>query len=94
MKGHGGTVDYEGHLPTYKHFGFLVTLIPILEALMAGFNVIYFDVDIALVKDPLPHMVTGKCNVCKWFLLGCFFIRSLRDRCDISLNISCFVKCS
>ena len=59
MRGHGGTVDYEGHIPTYKHHGFLVTLIPILEALTAGYNVIYFDVDIALVKDPLPYMLTG-----------------------------------
>jgi hypothetical protein len=62
IKSHGGTVDYSGHLPSYKHFGFLVTLIPILEALLAGFNVIYFDIDIALVQDPLPFMISGSAD--------------------------------
>ncbi len=62
VKTQGGVVDYAGNLPTYKHFGFLVTLIPILEALLAGYNVIYFDVDIALMKDPLPYLVSGSAD--------------------------------
>lgn len=58
----GGRVDYEGNIPSYGHFGFLVTLIPILEALLNGFNVMYFDVDIAFVRDPLPNMLTGEAD--------------------------------
>ena len=28
-----------------------------------GFNVIFFDVDIALVKDPLPYLIAGNADV-------------------------------
>lgn len=58
-----GNVDYGGSMPSFKHFGFLVMLVPLLEALQAGYNVIYFDVDIALIKDPLPHMVYGSADI-------------------------------
>lgn len=37
--------------------------VPILEALELGFNVIFFDVDIALVKDPLPYLIEGSADV-------------------------------
>jgi hypothetical protein len=33
--------------------------VPILEALELGFNVIFLDVDIALVRDPLPFLTQG-----------------------------------
>lgn len=56
-----GKGDYQGDIPTYSHFGALFKLIPVYEALLLGFNVIYFDVDIALVRDPLPYMMrTGE----------------------------------
>ena len=63
IKHASGNVDYGGSMPSFKHFGFLVMLVPLLEALRAGYNVVYFDVDIALVKDPLPLMVLGSADI-------------------------------
>ena len=45
--------------PTFLSFGALVMLVPVLEALNYGFNVIYFDVDIGLVQDPVPFLIKG-----------------------------------
>ena len=36
---------------------------PVLEAVELGFNVIFFDVDIALVVDPLPYLIGGDADV-------------------------------
>ena len=34
---HGGSsTDYKGNIPSFKHFGFLVMIVPMLEALKAG----------------------------------------------------------
>eukprot|EP01038_Epipyxis_sp_PR26KG_P018148 gene18148-25525_t len=51
-------VYYQNNYPTFNDHGFLVMLIPILEILELGYNVIYFDVDIVLLKDILPLFST------------------------------------
>lgn len=52
-------VSYAGTLPTFKHFGALVMVVPLLEVLELGYNPIYLDLDIAFVRDPIPHMIRG-----------------------------------
>lgn len=56
-----GLVDFIGDYPNFQHFGALVMLVPILEVLDSGFSVIYMDIDIALVKDPIPFIALGRC---------------------------------
>ena len=34
-------------------------LIPVLEVMLHGFNAIFFDVDIAMVSDPIPYLIRG-----------------------------------
>lgn len=51
--------DYKGSVPSFKHFGALVTMIPIYEMLREGYNVIYFDIDISFPHDPLPYLLRG-----------------------------------
>ena len=51
--------DYKGDIPSFVGYGALAMLVPQLEALMFGYNVIYFDVDIGLVLDPVPYIMRG-----------------------------------
>ena len=51
--------SYNGTKISFQEFGALPMLIPAFEVLEAGFNVIYFDVDIALVIDPVPFLIRG-----------------------------------
>ena len=53
-------VDFEGDHPSFAHHGALVMLVPILEVLELGHSVIYMDIDIALVRDPVPFIALGK----------------------------------
>ena len=50
---------YNGTRPSFQEFGALPMLVPSLEVLEAGYNLIYFDVDIAFVHDPVPHLIRG-----------------------------------
>lgn len=54
-----GHAKYSGSKVSFREFGALPMLVPSLEVLEAGFNVIYFDVDIALVLDPVPFLIRG-----------------------------------
>ena len=47
-----GGLDFAGLVPTYKHFGFFIMLVPVLEVLEQGYHVVYLDTDMALVRDP------------------------------------------
>eukprot|EP01038_Epipyxis_sp_PR26KG_P017391 gene17391-24033_t len=58
-----GNVGYQNNYPTFQDFGFLVVLIPILELLELGYNVLYLDVDIVLLKDILPEITRGKSDL-------------------------------
>lgn len=53
------SVHYQSAMPSFKEYGFITMLVPILEALKLGYNVVYFDVDIAFVKDPIPNLLYG-----------------------------------
>ena len=55
--------DYVGDGPSFQHFGALVMLVPILEVLESGYDAIYFDVDVALLIDPMPFMVRGTADI-------------------------------
>ena len=68
-------IDLRGGYPSFAHHGALVMLVPLLEVLSLGFSAIYLDIDIALVKDPVPFMAIGKQLVdCSTNLLGSFLI--------------------
>ena len=51
--------EYRGDSPSFVGYGALAMLVPQLEALTMGYNVIYFDVDIGLVQDPVPYLMRG-----------------------------------
>ena len=55
--------DYEGIYPNFQNFGALVMLVPILEILDLGYSVIFFDVDIGLVQDPIPYLIRGDADI-------------------------------
>lgn len=57
------TSDYEGNIPSFKHFGAFVMLVPIYEILQLGYDVIYFDIDISFFQDPLPYIFHGFNNL-------------------------------
>lgn len=56
-------VSYAGSTPTFKHFGALVMLVPIFEVLELGYDAVYFDLDIAFVRDPIPDIVKGSADL-------------------------------
>jgi len=55
--------SYEGTEISFKTFGALVMLVPTLEALLLGYDVIYFDLDISFVTDPLPAISLGNADL-------------------------------
>ena len=50
LGGSGGYVDYKGARPTYEHFGGLVRLVPLLQVIRAGYDVISIDIENAFIK--------------------------------------------
>jgi Nucleotide-diphospho-sugar transferase len=55
--------DYEGNVPSFKHFGALVMLVPILEVIELGYNVLFFDIDVTLLRDPVPYMLRSTADI-------------------------------
>jgi hypothetical protein len=55
-----GKADYQSAVPSFASHGALVMLVPVLEVLLRGYNCIFFDVDIALVLDPVPFLTRGQ----------------------------------
>ena len=51
--------NFDSSIPSFQSYGALIMLVPQLEILLLGFNVIYFDVDIGLVQDPVPYVTRG-----------------------------------
>jgi hypothetical protein len=49
-------------VPSFASHGALVMLVPVLEVLLQGYNCIFFDVDIALVLDPVPFLTRGQAD--------------------------------
>lgn len=54
---------YDAEYPDFHSYGALVMLIPVLEALLHGYNVIFLDVDVALVHDPVPFILRGTADM-------------------------------
>ena len=50
---------YSDDYPNFLSYGALVMLVPTYEIIRSGYNAIYFDVDIALIVDPIPHLTLG-----------------------------------
>jgi hypothetical protein len=70
----GGQANYQGDLPSFTNHGAIVMLVPLLEALLAGFNVMYFDLDTLMVHDPVPFMMTGNADfTVQLELRNCFY---------------------
>jgi hypothetical protein len=49
-------------VPSFASHGALVMLVPVLEVLLHGYNCIFFDVDIAMVLDPVPFLTRGQAD--------------------------------
>lgn len=66
--------SYSGNIPSFKNFGSIVMLIPILEVLLQGYNVVYFDIDNGLLENPLPYLSQGDADlILSQELRGCKF---------------------
>jgi hypothetical protein len=52
--------DYIGILPHFKRHGAILMLVPWLEILQHGYTMMFLDVDIAMVKDPVPWIVPSQ----------------------------------
>jgi hypothetical protein len=52
-------VPWKGDSIDFLNYGALVMLMPTYEVLKAGYTCLYMDVDIALIVDPVPHMILG-----------------------------------
>lgn len=85
-----GKASYEGNVPSFRHFGTLPKLIPIMEALQLGVSILYLDIDIAFFEDPIPFMLQGSADfVVATELRSCrydLFYEYLMLHCD---NIAC-----
>ena len=58
-----GTTDFLGDGPSFKRFGAVTMIIPMLEILQAGYNFIFFDADLTFITDPFPYMTKGSADI-------------------------------
>ena len=58
-----GKSDFGGIIPSFSRFGALVMLVPLLEVLELGYSVIYIDLDVAFVHDPIPGLIRGNADI-------------------------------
>lgn len=75
VPGHQGKSNaaYDSTSINFATYGALCMLIPAYEVLQAGYNVIYFDLDIGLVQDPVPFLLKGNADfVVSPETRGCF----------------------
>ena len=57
-------LDFRGSSISHAHFGSpLLKIVLMLEVVRSGYDCVYFDVDIAFVKDPIPLMIIGQNTV-------------------------------
>lgn len=50
---------YLGYTITTSQFGYITKLTPILELMTLGYDVIYTDLDIAFLRDPVPYIFSS-----------------------------------
>jgi hypothetical protein len=61
-------------IPNFEEYGGLVKVVAVSEVLELGYNVIYLDADIVLLRDPIPFLLRGNAD----------FTSALESRqCDI-----------
>lgn len=51
--------SFTGDVPSDLYFGAMTTLIPALEVLTMGYDVIFIDFGVTMLKDPIPHLVAN-----------------------------------
>lgn len=73
-------VNYEPIDITFKNVGFVVMIIPMLEILQLGFNVLYLDLDVVLMQNPFPYLIHSSAElIVSAELRTCKFDSSLID---------------
>lgn len=56
---HNRRAGQKGDYPLFGEHGYVLKLVPMLEILTLGYNVAYFDYDVALLFDPFPFMFSS-----------------------------------
>lgn len=57
-------LDFRGNSVSHTHFGSpLLKIVLMLEVVRNGYDCMYFDADIAFIKDPVPLMIIGQNTV-------------------------------
>lgn len=60
-------------------------LVPVLEVLSLGYNVIYLDIDISMLEDPIPLLLHGDADfVVSEETRGCTFHSFIKKELDFS----------
>jgi len=49
--------------PSFSSYGTLIAMVPLLEVVEAGYTVLFCDLDVGLVQDPVPHMTRGDADL-------------------------------
>lgn len=62
-RGRGRANYLDSDVPSFSSHGALVMLVPVLEVLLLGYSVLFFDIDIGLVVDPVPYMIRGSADL-------------------------------
>lgn len=62
-RGRGRANYLDSDVPSFSSHGALVMLVPVLEVLLRGYSVLFFDIDIGLVVDPVPYMIRGSADL-------------------------------
>jgi len=58
-----GLSDYLYEVPSFKHFGAVTMIIPMLEVIQNNYDFIFFDVDIVFIVDPIPYMTRSIADI-------------------------------
>ena len=51
--------SFTGDVPSDIYFGVMTTFIPVLEVLTTGRDVIFIDLGVTMLKDPIPYLVAN-----------------------------------
>lgn len=62
-RGRGRANYLDSDVPSFSSHGALVMLVPVLEVLLLGYSVLFFDIDIGLVLNPVPYMIRGRADL-------------------------------
>lgn len=54
---------YEGDLPSMDTYGGLIKIVPLLEVLQLGNDILFLDVDVAVIHDIIPAIIKGNADI-------------------------------